>query len=123
MNTFFSAAGPAKEVTHGIAAFDLPILYFRDDAFALFYTADPQRVKGLTDIYGIVPPAEKPQAGSRKSLSSQTDTIYTGGKIASDFVKVNISRIRLKGNLRSRNKAHLAGKKIYNFGKKRGGEQ
>ncbi|MBW1894080.1 MAG: acetoacetate decarboxylase family protein [Deltaproteobacteria bacterium] len=47
MSTFFSTAGPAKEVTHGSATFELPILYFRDDAFGLFYTADPQKVKNL----------------------------------------------------------------------------
>ncbi len=47
MSTFFSIPDPTKEVTHGVATFELPIFYFRDDAFSLFYTADPQKVKSL----------------------------------------------------------------------------
>ena len=45
MNSFFKDATPKKTVTHGEATFDLPIYYFRDDAFALYYTADFDRVK------------------------------------------------------------------------------
>jgi acetoacetate decarboxylase len=47
MKPFFTDAGPAKAVTAGGVKFDLPILYFRDDAFALFYTADPDKLKAL----------------------------------------------------------------------------
>ena len=45
MASFFSGTRPATAVTHGSATFDLPILYFRDDLFLLFYTADLARVK------------------------------------------------------------------------------
>ncbi len=34
-------------MTFGGARFDLPILYYRDDAFALFYTVDRQKAAGL----------------------------------------------------------------------------
>ena len=47
MKPFFSGAMPAKSTTAGGVKFDLPILYFRDDAFALFYTADPQKLQAL----------------------------------------------------------------------------
>ena len=45
MNSFFSDETPKKTVTHGEATFDLPIYYYRDDTFALYYTADYERVK------------------------------------------------------------------------------
>ncbi len=45
MQTFFGDAQPLKTVTHGQATFDLPILYYRDDAFALYFTADFDKVK------------------------------------------------------------------------------
>jgi len=45
MNSFFNEATPKRSVTHGAATFDLPIYYFRDDAFALYYTADFESVK------------------------------------------------------------------------------
>ena len=47
MPSFFSNTRPGREVTHGSATFELPILYFRDDVFALFFTADPAAVKAL----------------------------------------------------------------------------
>lgn len=47
MSAFFSTAGPTQAVVHGAAAFELPILYFRDDAFGLFYTADPDKINRL----------------------------------------------------------------------------
>jgi len=47
MKPFFSGAMPAKSTTVSGVKFDLPILYFRDDAFALFYTADPQKLQAL----------------------------------------------------------------------------
>jgi len=40
MSDFFGASRPGREVTHGAATFELPILYFRDDAFAAFFTCD-----------------------------------------------------------------------------------
>ena len=45
MKSFFNDATPRKTVTHGEATFDLPIFYHRDDAFALYYTADFESVK------------------------------------------------------------------------------
>jgi len=66
MSTFFSSAGPAKEVTHGSATFGLPILYFRDDAFTLFYTADPQKVKNLLPsdkLHPILLPGNRTMVG------------------------------------------------------------
>ncbi|MFC1849296.1 acetoacetate decarboxylase family protein [candidate division CSSED10-310 bacterium] len=47
MKGFFEQLGPKTKVKHGDVTFDLPILYFRDDFFALFYSADFQRVKML----------------------------------------------------------------------------
>jgi acetoacetate decarboxylase len=47
MKPFFSGTRPGKQATAGGEKFDLPILYFRDDAFALFYTVDPVKVKAL----------------------------------------------------------------------------
>jgi hypothetical protein len=45
MPAFFSDSTPVNTVTHGTATFDLPILYYRDDAFALYFTADYEKVK------------------------------------------------------------------------------
>ncbi len=47
MDTFFHAARPGTTATIGEKNFELPILYFRDDLFLLFYTADYNRVKAL----------------------------------------------------------------------------
>jgi hypothetical protein len=47
MKSFFAGTRPGKSMSIGGEKFDLPILYFRDDAFALFYTADPVKVKAL----------------------------------------------------------------------------
>ena len=42
---FFGATRPGREARHGTASFELPILYFRDDCFALFFTADVSKVR------------------------------------------------------------------------------
>lgn len=47
MSDFFASTRPGTTVTHGGATFELPILYFRDDVFALFYTADARRAREL----------------------------------------------------------------------------
>lgn len=47
MKPFFAGTRPGKSMTAGGQKFELPILYFRDDAFAIFYTADPARLKAL----------------------------------------------------------------------------
>lgn len=45
--TFFAMTRPGREVIHGQAAFELPILYFRDDFFGLYFTADFVKVKAI----------------------------------------------------------------------------
>ncbi|NIO11627.1 MAG: hypothetical protein GTO40_27860, partial [Deltaproteobacteria bacterium] len=47
MAAFFPTTRAFKTVTHGNLSFEVPILYFRDDAFALFFTADPGKVRSL----------------------------------------------------------------------------
>lgn len=44
MSNFFETSRPGSLATHGSAEIELPILYFRDDSFALFFTADRRRV-------------------------------------------------------------------------------
>lgn len=44
---FYSTARPGKPATFGQSTFDLPILYFRDDFFALFHTASYDKIKAL----------------------------------------------------------------------------
>lgn len=55
MTPFFPAPDARKTVTHGKLSFDLPILYFRDDAFALFFTADPNRVTSVMPSHRLHP--------------------------------------------------------------------
>jgi len=47
MSDFFANTRPGVEVTRGGATFELPILYYRDDCFASFHTADFHRVQAL----------------------------------------------------------------------------
>jgi Acetoacetate decarboxylase (ADC) len=47
MTDFFSNTRPGTEVVLGGATFELPILYFRDDVFVSFHTADYDRVRAL----------------------------------------------------------------------------
>lgn len=47
MPDFFSKVSPGGTVTHGNATFDLPILYFRDDLFLLFFSGDLAKLKSL----------------------------------------------------------------------------
>ena len=42
---FFAGARPGQSATFGKATFDLPILYYRDDFFALFFTASFEKIK------------------------------------------------------------------------------
>jgi hypothetical protein len=55
MTPFFPAPNARKKVTCGKQSFDLPILYFRDDAFALFFTADPERVASVMPSHRLQP--------------------------------------------------------------------
>lgn len=45
--SFFGAARPGRNLGHGSASFELPILYFRDDFFALYFSAEAQKVKSM----------------------------------------------------------------------------
>ena len=44
---FSSSLRPGTMLSHGAATFECPVLYFRDDAFALFYTADRHAIEAL----------------------------------------------------------------------------
>jgi hypothetical protein len=52
---FFENTRPGRNVTHGQATFDLPILYFRDDFFGLYFTADYAKVKASMPSDNLVP--------------------------------------------------------------------
>ncbi len=47
MTTFFSGTRPGSTVTHNGTTFELPILYFRDDFFGLYFTVDLKKVKAI----------------------------------------------------------------------------
>jgi len=47
MKPFFSGTRPGKSIKVGKEKFEFPILYYRDDAFAVFYTADARKVAPL----------------------------------------------------------------------------
>ncbi len=47
MKRFFDIPQKVKSVTYNDFSFDLPILYFRDDFFGLYFTADRKKVKAL----------------------------------------------------------------------------
>jgi len=62
MSTFFGDSQPVKTVTHGQATFDLPILYYRDDAFALYFTANYDKVKAAMPsdkLHPVILPGNK----------------------------------------------------------------
>jgi len=62
MQTFFGDSSPVNTVTHGEATFDLPILYHRDDAFALYFTADYEKVKAVMPsekLHPVILPGNK----------------------------------------------------------------
>jgi len=45
MNEFFAGARPGVQASFEDASFELPILYFRDDLFVMFFTADLEKVR------------------------------------------------------------------------------
>jgi hypothetical protein len=62
MQTFFSNSKPVRKVTHGKATFDLPILYHRDDSFALYFTANYEKAKAAMPsdkLHPVLLPAKK----------------------------------------------------------------
>ena len=53
--TFFNHTRPGKNVTYSQATFELPILYFRDDFFGLYFTADYQKVTASMPSNNLYP--------------------------------------------------------------------
>lgn len=53
--TFFSNTRPGNNVTYNDATFDLPILYFRDDFFGLYFTANYKKVKAMMPSDNLYP--------------------------------------------------------------------
>ncbi|MFH2131880.1 MAG: acetoacetate decarboxylase family protein, partial [bacterium] len=47
MTSFFDNTRPGKMATFQSATFELPILYFRDDFFGLYFSADYKKVKAI----------------------------------------------------------------------------
>ena len=47
MPDFFSSTEPGQKVSHGNAEFELPILYFRDDLFLMFFVGNYAKVKAM----------------------------------------------------------------------------
>jgi hypothetical protein len=45
MSGFFSNSRPGNTIIHGDFSYELPILYFRDDLFLVFFSADYRRVR------------------------------------------------------------------------------
>lgn len=45
--SFFEGTRPGTRVSHGVANFELPILYFRDDFFGAFFSADEAALRAV----------------------------------------------------------------------------
>ncbi|VEN74155.1 Acetoacetate decarboxylase [Candidatus Desulfarcum epimagneticum] len=52
---FFEGTRPGKTVTHGQASFELPILYYRDDLFGLYFSADEGKVREVMPSHELRP--------------------------------------------------------------------
>lgn len=66
MSEFFANTRPGKTAKHDKIEFELPILYFRDDLFLLFFTADYGKIKALmpTDnLYPVTMPGGRAMLG------------------------------------------------------------
>lgn len=66
MDTFFGNSKVKNRVTHGEATFELPIFYHRDDTFALYFTADYNKVKAVMpsdNLHPVVLPGNKAIVG------------------------------------------------------------
>ncbi|MCP4552668.1 MAG: acetoacetate decarboxylase family protein [Bacteroidetes bacterium] len=55
MTTFFGNTRPGKAVTYNHVTFDLPILYFRDDFFGLYFTASYNKMKAIMPSDNLYP--------------------------------------------------------------------
>ncbi len=53
--TFFANTRPGTRASYGEADFDLPILYFRDDFFGLYFTADYKKVRDIMPSENLHP--------------------------------------------------------------------
>ncbi len=66
MTDFFHGTRPGQPVEMGGQTFEMPILYFRDDAFVLFFTADYERVKAQMpsdNLHPVTLPRQKAMIG------------------------------------------------------------
>ena len=66
MTDFFQGTRPGHEVEMRGQVFEMPILYFRDDAFILFFTADQERVKAImpsNKLHPVTLPGQKAMIG------------------------------------------------------------
>lgn len=52
---FFENTRPGQKVTYNEATFDLPILYFRDDFFGLYFMADFKKVRAIMPSSRLYP--------------------------------------------------------------------
>ena len=52
---FFDGTRPGKQAKYGEAAFDLPILYLRDDFFGLYHTADKKKISEILPSDKLTP--------------------------------------------------------------------
>jgi len=55
MDNFFKDTRPGKEITHGSAFFELPILYQRDDAFGLYFSVNAKKLAGILPTEKLYP--------------------------------------------------------------------
>ena len=55
MNDFFNGTRPGEKVSFGDFTFELPILYFRDDFFGLYFAADFKKIKALMPSKNLYP--------------------------------------------------------------------
>jgi hypothetical protein len=63
MTGLFEGTRPGTEVTRGDIRFELPILYFREDTFALFFTADLGRLRARMPTPNLKPVPAGPGRG------------------------------------------------------------
>lgn len=63
MVQFFANTRPGHTATHGNSTFELPVLYYRDDFFALYFTADAGKIKSLMPSDNLHPVRLSPAKG------------------------------------------------------------
>ncbi|MFZ5572295.1 MAG: acetoacetate decarboxylase family protein [Thermodesulfobacteriota bacterium] len=83
MKPFFPPDRQVTAVTHGQATFELPVLYFRDDAFVVFYTADPGKIRDILpsdNLHPVLLPGRRSLVGLAAFNYTET-TIGSYGEI------------------------------------------